>query len=490
MSLQEAAIAAGRFGFGARPGELALIAGDPRGWVKAQLTPQRSPPPAIAALPATEDDLWAYGRWLAQVRADAQQRAAAMASGPDAPAGDMPEMSLEDAFRRGFRERIGRAIRARIDAGVSSDRPVHERLVHFWSNHFTVSAGKPASVAMPASFERDVVRPRAVGAFVDLLQASTRHPGMLLYLDNWQSVGPNSTFARASAGRAYGPAGRRAPRGINENLAREILELHTLGVDGGYSQTDVRALAEILTGWTYQRPSPAVFLSDQPGVRSGDELFLFEARTHEPGPKTLLGRTYATPGLIQGEAALADLARHRATARFIALKLARHYIADAPPPAAVQRIARAFQDSDGDIAVTMGALVDCPEVWAAPFAKYKRPEEYAVSVARALGLQGLNSAAAAQAILAMGQRIYAPPGPDGWADEESAWLSADLIWKRIEFAQGVAQRMARADVSPLDLGEAVLGPLMSGPTRQAVARADSPAQGLTLLFASPEFQRR
>jgi uncharacterized protein (DUF1800 family) len=546
MSLRDAAIAAGRFGYGARPGELAEIASDPRGWIKAQLTPERAPPAVIAALPPAEDDLWAFGRWLIETRRNAAKaapdgRAPYGPAGPDRPddatqapgarargaSGAAPDGAMtaegagvEEAFVRSFRTRTSRAALARLEAAVASERPVYERLIHFWSNHFTVSAAKPAAVALPPSFEHDVVRPRAAGRFADMLLASSKHPGMLVYLDNWQSVGPNSPVGLAAArGPAPGPgpgpdgpARARRGTGLNENLAREILELHTLGVDGGYRQSDVLALAKIITGWTYDRSNVAAFMSGAPGVRSGAQLFAFAARAHEPGAKTLLGRTYAEDGLAQGEAALADLARHPATARFLAAKLARHYIGDDPPPAAVARIAQRFCDSDGDIAETMAALVDSPETWAGAFAKYKRPEEYAISVARALaantpgldrpglglpqpglpqpGLLGRAGPQVLQSVSAMGQRIYRAPGPDGWADVEAAWLNADMIWKRIEFANGVARRAARADIDPRAIADATLGPLVSTATREAIARAESPAQGLTLLLASPEFQRR
>jgi uncharacterized protein (DUF1800 family) len=490
MSIAEAAIAAGRFGYGARPGELTKIASDPRGWIKAQLAPETAPPPAIAALPAAEDDLLAFGRWLAQRRAknaSAEEiERQAMRAGVSQDA--LKQLAVEDDFRKAFRDRAVRAIQARLDTAVSSPRPAYERLVHFWSNHFTVSAAKPVATALPPSFERDVVRPRATGRFADMLLASSQHPGMLVYLDNWLSVGPNSDYVKSGDRRPLA-SGQGRPRGLNENLAREILELHTMGVGSGYTQADVQALAAIITGWTFERPTLKDFVSDAPGTRSGAQLFKFEPRTHEPGPKTLLGKSYAQDGRSQGEAALRDIARQPATARFIATKLCRHYIADTPPSAAVARVGDAFQRSDGDLRVAMTAVIDSPETWAQPLAKYKRPEEYAISVSRALNLTTL-APGAVQPIVAMGQRIYAAPGPDGWSDLEAQWLSSDLLWKRIEFAQAVAGRAARADVNPLNLGEALIGPLLSDATRQAVARAQSPVQGLALLLASPEFQRR
>jgi uncharacterized protein (DUF1800 family) len=285
------------------------------------------------------------------------------------------------------------------------------------------------------------------------------------------------------------PGGGR-PTGINENLAREILELHTLGVNGGYVQRDVQALAAIITGWTYERPRLRDLVSNNVAERTGAQLFEFDADAHEPGAKTLLNRTYPQTGIAQGEAALADLAHHPSTARFIATKLCRHYIADDPPGAAVARVERAFRDSESDLARTMEVLVDSPETWETPFAKFRRPEDYAIALFRSVNLRTLPPGSGIAALAAMGQRPYSAPGPDGWSDIADAWLTADLVWKRIEFAQAYAARIARADLDPTTVGEACLGPLLSDETRTAVARADSPAQGLALLYAAPEMQRR
>ncbi|MDZ4691515.1 DUF1800 domain-containing protein, partial [Terricaulis sp.] len=402
-----AAIAANRFGFGARPGDLRIIAGDPRGWVKAQFGPRAPIPAAIAALPPGEDDLLAFGRWLAARRlrrgnADAIERQAGRQGVSDE---ELRELSTEEDFIRTFRARGIAAIDARIEAAITTDAPARERALHFWSNHFTVSAAKPAAVALPPSFEREAIRPYVGGAFADMLVAATKHPGMLIYLDNWLSIGPNSPAARRAELRSA--LGRSV--GLNENHAREILELHTVGVGGGYTQADVQALAAILSGWTYDRPRLADYVRDIRGERSGVDLFLFEARAHEPGPQRLMARTYTSEGVAQGERALADLARHSSTARFIATKLARHYIADDPPLAAVARVTQAFTRTDGDLRATMEAVVDCDEAWAEPFMKFKRPEEYAISVLRAANIQNLPAGAGAAAVAALGQRIYAAP---------------------------------------------------------------------------------
>lgn len=489
--LRLAAIAAHRFGLGPRPGELRTIASDPRGWVKSQAGPQRALPAPIAALPPAEDDLLAFGRWLARrrLRGPNAQRVEERAERQGVTQEELQRLSIEDDFVENFRARVTRAVGARLEAAMITDTPVHERLVHFWSNHFTVSTAKPGAVALPPSFEKDAIRPHVGGRFGDMLVASTKHPGMVVYLDNWLSIGPNSQAARQPNRARRLPGGGR-PTGINENLAREILELHTLGVNGGYSQQDVQSLAAVITGWTYERPRLRDLVSDQVAERNGAQLFEFDTDAHEPGPKTLLNRTYAQSGLEQGEAALGDLARHPSTARFVATKLCRHYIADAPPAAAVARAERAFRDSEGDLRHTMDAVVDSPEAWETPFAKFKRPEEYAVALLRSANLRTLPQGAGIAALSAMGQRPYAAPGPDGWADSADAWLTADLVWKRLEFAQAYASRIARADLDPMNVGETCLGPLLSDETRTAISRAESPAQGLALLYGAPEMQRR
>lgn len=493
MSLERAALAANRFGLGARPGELARIAGDPVGWVKSQLSPERAPPPAIAALPPCEDDVLAFGRFYVAQRLNGPNgdRLRERLERQGVTKEEMRQLSVEDAFREHFRARYENATKARLDTAFATDRPVFERLVHFWANHFTVSAAKPQAQALPASFEAEAIRPHVCGRFADMLLASTKHPGMGIYLDNWSSIGPNSAWAknpRLIPRLGFGPGGR--PTGLNENLGREILELHTLGVNGGYTQADVQALAAIITGWTYDRPAARYYFNEEKGVRRGGELFAFVADAHEPGAKTLLGQSYAQEGVAQGETALRDLARKPATARFIATKLVRHYIADAPTPAVVDRVARAFQQSDGDLRATMIALIDSPEAWSAPLGKFRRPEEYLIAVMRALDIRQLPPGVGANASGAMGQVIWRAQGPDGWADTAGPWLSGDLVWKRIEWCEALAARVARADTAPLSIGEAVLGPLLSAETRQAVQRAESPMQGMVLLLSSPEFQRR
>ena len=238
---------------------------------------------------------------------------------------------------------------------LATEESFRERLVHFWTNHFAVSADKPQVLALAGTLENEAIRPHVAGRFADMLTAVESHPAMILYLDNQASIGPGSQLAQRRSRRSS--AGDRK-LGINENLAREILELHTLGVDGGYTQQDVTTFARALTGWS-------IGTDRFPG---GGELgkFAFHDAAHEPGAKTIMGTRYGQSGVAQPRAVLTDLAKHPATARHVATKLARHFIADEPPPDAVERIAKAFRDSDGDLPTVHRAVLDTPEAWVTP----------------------------------------------------------------------------------------------------------------------------
>src|SRR5215470_16129687 len=322
MSASTAAvIAATRFGFAPKPGELAELGADPRGWVAAQLS--RKPDFNSEGLPPATEIVAA----MLEARRDKEER---------------PQ--LKERLKATYLAELD----ARMQAAILGDAPVLERLTQFWSNHFTVSGMRPFVRGITGAFEREAIRPHVTGRFHDMLMAVTTHPGMLLYLDNAQSFGPDSL------------AGRRQNKGLNENLGRELLELHTLGVDGGYTQADVEALARILTGWTV-----APLRDWHPGT------FRFFPQIHEPGDKVLLGRTYRDGGMDEGEAALRDLAAHPATARHVATQLARHFIADTPPADAVERIARHFRDTGGDLKQVTLAVLREDAVWREPFAKVR-----------------------------------------------------------------------------------------------------------------------
>ncbi len=458
MSLQ-GALAANRFGLGARPGEIDQASGDPKAWLVGQLARDESAP-RFSNLQRTSE-----------LVAELVQRQQAR------QARDQEKLK---AFQMDVRQTYLREMAARFFHGFETAQPFRERLVRFWSNHFTVSLVKPQCAMFVGAFEREAIRPYVAGKFADMVEAVERHPAMQIYLDNAQSIGPDSM------------AGRRTGKGLNENLGREILELHTLGVDGGYTQADVIALAKILTGWSVDRGmGPAVRMMNAAADGNG---FRFYPPRHEPGAKMLLGRTYPD-GYEGGVQALADLARHPATARHIATKLATHFIADQPPEDSIRRIENAFKASGGDLKTVYEAIVDDPNAWRPEPAKVRSPVEYVTAAMRIAGgervamLDEKSVGPFIQSARAMGEMPSSAPSPKGWPDSASAWTGSDAVLERVEWANAAAQRLG-SQSDPSMLADAALGPLLHAETRTAISRAASPAQGLALLFASPEFQRR
>ncbi len=480
-----AAIALTRFGLGARPGDIESVAGDPQGWLIAQIRPIGAPMPADG-LPTTRNRLSAWQtfqtsqRERRRDRADAaettgapDQMASASTTAADRPpasadAGANAEARFDATMtaRRELRQQSDQEFLMRTRHGSTTSAGFAERWALFWANTLSVSATKFPSAVFMGPYEREAIRPNVFGPFEDLLVAAETHPAMLVYLDQAQSVGPNSRN------------GQQTGAGLNENLAREIMELHTLGADAGFTQSDVTELARALTGWA------------MPRAREGEteKVFNFYPRLHEPGPRTILGKTYAEGGLDQGQAILRDLANHPATARRAAKRIASHFVSDTPSPALVDALERAWIDSGGDLAVVARVLVQTPESWAAEPAKFKTPYEFVVSTHRALGtspqaVQGLQIP-----LVEMGQPAFSAPSPEGWPDTAADWAGPDAIVKRFEWAKVVGTRSAQKD--PVATAEAALGARMGERTRQTVARAESRAEGLTLFLMSPEFQRR
>jgi uncharacterized protein (DUF1800 family) len=463
------AIAVNRFGLGAAPGELAAAAVDPRGWLAQQISQPAPAQPEFAGLAHSSEAIKEYPRWIASLgRARADMQASML---QDAP------RTVEGTFREHFGPIMLEEQGARLAAAAATPVPFRERLAWFWSNHFTVSAEKALIFALVGPFEREAIRPHVSGHFTDMLLAVARHPAMIMYLDNHLSVRQGWQPRQVARSAAFPP-----PSGLNENLAREILELHTLGVNGGYTQADVTEFARVLTGWA-ARP-----MMNVPG--GGTAGFVFDAARHEPGPRTLLGKTYPEDGAAQGEAVLRDLAAHPSTAQYIATKLARHFIADEPPPEAVARIARAFRESDGHLPTVYGALLDCPEAWQQPLVKIKSPVEYVVSCLRSIpAARSAKPQALYFTLRGMGQRPFFAPSPQGWPDTAGAWAGGDALWKRIEWSGILASRIGSA-VDPLSVARESYGEALSAKTRTAIERAESRQQGLALWLASPEFQRR
>jgi uncharacterized protein (DUF1800 family) len=460
----DAVVAANRFGLGARPGELDRARGDARGWLEKQIVGSRPLPEEIRRLPVASEVFKTYPE-LRRDRKEAKSDSAAA-------------KRLLGALRQKLAPYYLDQVAARYRVAVATEESFRERLVHFWTNHFAVSADKPQVLALAGTLENEAIRPHVAGRFAEMLAAVEAHPAMILYLDNQASIGPGSQLAQRRGRRA---AADDRKLGINENLAREILELHTLGVDGGYTQQDVTTFAKALTGWSlgFDRPF------------AGGELgkFAFHDAAHEPGAKTILGKSYGQSGVAQPRAVLADLARHPATARHIAFKLARHFVADEPPPAAVDQIAQAFRDSDGDLPTVHRAVLEQPAAWSRPAMKFKTPHELVVSTLRMLDFVPAEPRQVAAPFELLGQRPYTPGSPAGWPDTATQWDGADALLKRIEWASSVAGRVASRE-QPLNLGDQSLGSTLNERTRVAITRAASTEQGITLLLASPEFQRR
>jgi uncharacterized protein (DUF1800 family) len=386
---------------------------------------------------------------------------AAIADGPPVPGKPpLPQQIIQSEAKARFDAVTGVV---RMNAAAGPDLGLVERLVWFWSNHFCISADKIP--AMAGAYEREAIRPHVLRRFADLLLAVESHPAMLFYLDNVESMGADSI------------AGINRDKGLNENLARETLELHTLGVRSGYTQADVTSFANVLTGWTWINP-------DQPD-RGGE--FIYNRRLHEPGEQTVLGKTYPDTGMAQGRAVLADLARSPATAQHIAQKLAVHFVADDPPSTLVAKLAKSFRDSDGDLKEVAKTLVSADESWTPQRQKLKSPAEWIAGALRLTGAQDtipIGPIMNAQA--ALGAPLWRPPAPNGYADTEAAWI--DGVPHRIDVANQFAGRVRVAD--PLALLEAGLGPLASAETRNTVARAETRNQAVALLVMSPEFLRR
>jgi len=458
------AIAANRFGLGARPGDLDAIGSHSRDWLRAQL---ESAPPRLddrQLRPSSEILVEAL-----DLRREIQAQRRAEAAGDDTAAFTKLPQLLRPIYTEEATVRFRQA--------VLTDRPFVERITQFWTNHFAVSVDKNLLLGLAGSLEREAIRPNILGHFGDLLLAVEQHPAMLLYLDNHLSIGPNS---KAAQNRARQHAERKS--GINENLARETLELHTLGVGGGYTQTDVTSYAEVITGWSIGG-DPGRHMRGEPGK------FVFRPEFHEPGPKVVLGKRYPDTGYDQGVAVLRDLANHHSTARFIATKLARHFIADDPPEKAVERIAQAYTRSGGHLPAVYNALIDSPDAWTQPLAKYKTPSDYIVSSFRGLQvpLDTVHSPLASFELL--GQRAYSPGSPAGWPDRSADWDGASALMKRVEWADAVGQKLGtRRDAA--ELAPQLLGETLTGTTRAAIAHAASGAQAVTLLLAAPEFMRR
>jgi uncharacterized protein (DUF1800 family) len=421
-----------RFGFGPKPGE--PLPADPARWLQAQLEADPRPPPGGAPLAALSDG-------FARV---AERRT-------------MPGAQTQ----RAVQEIINGEMEGWASGCLATRAPLVERLVAFWSNHLAISRRAGAVAAVGAGhYLREAIRPHVLGRFEDMLLAAVRHPAMLHFLTNAGSVGPNSQ------------AGRRAGRGLNENLAREILELHTVTPAAGYTQADVTEFAKVLTGWD---------------IAAGWAGFEFRAAAHEPGDKTVMGQRIPE-GAEGGIAFLRWLARHPATHRSLAAKLVAHFYADRPDPAMVREVEGALRDTGGDLGAASRALVALPQALAAPPAKIRPPHDLALAALRALGAPPERGGLAIQAMNRLAQPLWNPPSPKGWPDTAGDWTGPEALLARVDWAYALAGRFSRTDAQAA--AEAVLGRLGRDALRREIGRAGSAQDALAILLASPEFQRR
>ncbi|MCD2518144.1 DUF1800 domain-containing protein [Massilia sp. G4R7] len=456
--MSKESIALNRFGLGARPDD--TPPGDPQRWLLSQLEAYDALPPPWQKLPRT--DVLQH-EWAVQQRT--------LRAAPEAE-----RQAMRDAFGRQARETYQAAVGARAASALQSGTPFMERMAHFWANHFAISAEKQQVLLMAGAFETDAIRPHVTGRFEDMLLAVVRHPAMLYYLDQTNSVGPASQVGQRSAKR------RAKPQGLNENLAREILELHTLGVRSGYTQEDVTEFARALTGWTVAGEGAA------DGMEPGNP-FRFRPGTHEPGKRVVLGRSYAEGGEEQARAILRDVAAAPATAQHIAMKLARHFVADDPPPALVARLADSFQKSGGELPSVYRTLVLSPEAWLDGGGKFKSPWDWSISSMRAFGRREMPGNQANNLMNQLGQPVWKPGSPAGYGDTAGAWAAPDALVRRVETAQRLAAQ-AGGNRDARQLAPQVLPGALGDMTKRAIANAESPATALALLLACPEFLRR
>lgn len=495
LNAEERALhALNRLAYGPRPADMAAIKqqGAER-WLQAflvaQLEPARlSPPEALKTRLAALDtqslsqaELIGRYREATQANRVARREAAAM----DGKADDAKVQEAQANARRELvRPVLAQAGQARLLRAIDSPAQLEEVLVEFWFNHFNVFAGKGPVSVLVGSYEREAIRPFVLGRFRDMLAATAKHPAMLIYLDNVQSVKPG-----------YQPPGRQAranpnaPRltGLNENYARELMELHTLGVDGGYSQRDVTELARMLTGWTVD------YRAAQRGARG--PLFEFDPRRHDSGTKQWLGRTVKGGGQSEGEMALDVLAAHPSTAKHLAFKLAQAFVADQPPPALVQRLADRFTATQGDLKAVTQTLITSEEFWSreAYGAKFKTPYQYVLSSLRALDVSTpADTGPLLQLLAQAGMPLYGSQTPDGYKNTAAAWMNPEALAQRVQFATTLAERrMRRGTNANLDSQAliATLGPQLSDATRKSIA-SEPAAMQLTLALGSPDFMRR
>jgi uncharacterized protein (DUF1800 family) len=479
-TMSSAAIAYNRFGLGARSQDTSPA--DSKKWLIDQLSQYQTKPTA----------------WANQTETTALLAETATQKMQMAKADEASKKQANKRFQKEARNEYNTAVNRRTESALTTKTPFVERLVHFWANHFAISAEKAAISDLAGAFELEAIRPHVLGNFKDLLFAVEQHPAMLLYLDQARSIGPNSQAASRMQKNNLDKT-----RGLNENLAREILELHTLGVRSGYTQADVTEFARAMTGWSVagnagenkmqtsmpQKIKRTKPLADNNKDTTGEHGFVFRQSLHEPGSRSVLGKTYDQNGHAQAQAILNDLAGKEATAKHLATKLARHFTGDNPAESLVLKLSQAYMQNAGNLAAMYRALVDAEEAWQAAPAKFKTPWEWLVSSLRGMGKQNLDNIKVAQILNQLGQSVWKPGSPAGFDDIAATWAAPNALLRRVEMAQRLAAPMGD-EIDARALAETILPGSISAETKTAISRAESATTALALLLVSPEFLRR
>lgn len=460
ISYSKAYIAVNRFGYGARGDELVQAKPNPKQWIISQLLPISF----NTSLSHSNDVFIEHANYRKEKK---QQKKRGQQSQSNQLNNQMSKntMSENDMLKNSARNTLRSMSVDTLNQAIHSSHSVSWRLLDFFSNHFSVSANGRLMVGLSGTLEREAIAPNLLGNFADMLLAVEQHPAMLIYLNNEKSFGPNSRIAK------------KRKIGLNENLAREIMELHTLGVDGGYSQADVIELAKGITGWSVKNP-----------IKKRSAGFIFRSHGHEPGSRMLLGKKYSQQGITQGQQMLRDLAMHPATAKYVCFKLAHHFVSENPPASLLNKMETTWMKTDGNLKQVMVSLFSTDEAWSQKAQKFKTPREFVISANRAIALKKVKPKALFNSLVSLGQQPFNAGSPAGFSDDESDWLGASALMARIDWSTMVSGYLKRSNAEKVMT--VALGYSVSQHTYQSVMRAESRQQAMILLLMSPEFQRR
>ena len=447
-------IAVNRFGYGARGNELIKAKANPIKWLESQLKEIEF----TDGLPSSDEVFLAYGKFQQQKKLLKKKKKENTTKNKRE---DKQNMMMNNAARRTYVKMSSIALKQ----AINSEHSVSWRLLDFFSNHFSVSSKGRLMLGLSPTLEREAIAPNLLGNFSDLLLAVMQHPAMIIYLNNEKSFGANSRLAK------------KRKVGLNENLAREIMELHTLGVNGGYRQNDVIELAKAMTGWSVKRPK-----------KEHGSGFVFREYGHEPGNRTLLGENYAQRGIQQGQQMLRDLAMHPTTANYVCKKIAHHFVSESVQQSLIDKMQKTWLDNQGNIKKVMITLFNASEAWLTTPQKFKTPREFVISVYRAIAPNTINDKNLINSLNNLGQKPFNAGSPAGFSDDESDWLGASALIARIEWSSLLSAKVKNINTAHIMANS--LGASVSSNTYQMVMRAESRQQANTLFLMSPEFQRR